>query len=193
MIGRLRGMLVTKHAERIVLDVAGVGYEIAVTPRALVDLPGVGEEAVIHTHLHVREDVLAVYGFPDEDQRDVFRLLLGVSGVGPKVALAILGTFTVTELRRAVVTEDADALTLVPGIGKRSAQKLMLELRPKMDLPDAELPSSGSAVAEVRDALEGLGYQAAEIRDAMRSLPADLAVEDMLRATLQELGRRTEA
>lgn len=193
MIGRLRGMLVTKHAERVVLDVAGVGYEIAVTPRALVDLPGVGEEAVIHTHLHVREDVLAVYGFPDEDQRDVFRLLLGVSGVGPKVALAILGTFTVTELRRAVVTEDADALTLVPGIGKRSAQKLMLELRPKMDLPDAELPSSGSAVAEVRDALEGLGYQAAEIRDAMRSLPADLAVEDMLRATLQELGRRTEA
>ena len=92
MIGRLRGLLAAKHADRVVLDVGGVGYEVAVTPRGLVELPGVGEEAVLHTHLHVREDVMALYGFPAEDQRDLFRLLLGVSGVGPRVALAILGT-----------------------------------------------------------------------------------------------------
>ena len=190
MIGRLRGLLAAKHADRVVLDVGGVGYEVAVTPRGLVELPGVGEEAVLHTHLHVREDVMALYGFPAEDQRDLFRLLLGVSGVGPRVALAILGTLSLDELRIAVVTEDADALTMVPGIGKRSAQKLMLELRPKLDLPDAELPSGGSVVAEVRDALEGLGYQAAEIRAALRDVPADLAVADMLRMALQELGRR---
>ena len=192
MIGRLRGLLVAKHAERVVLDVAGVGYEIAVTPRGLIDLPGIGEEAVLHTHLHVREDQLALFGFPEEDQRDLFRLLLGVSGVGPRVALAILGTMSPDELRRAVLTEDADALTVVPGIGKRSAQKLMLELRPKLDMPDAELPSSGNAVAEVREALEGLGYQAAEIRGALRNVSADAEVEDMLRAALQQLGRQTE-
>ncbi len=192
MIGRLRGLLVAKHAERVVLDVAGVGYEIAVTPRGLIDLPGIGEEAVLHTHLHVREDQLALFGFPGEDQRDLFRLLLGVSGVGPRVALAILGTMSPDELRRAVLTEDADALTMVPGIGKRSAQKLMLELRPKLDMPDAELPSSGNAVAEVREALEGLGYQAAEIRGALREVPADAEVEEMLRAALQQLGRQTE-
>ncbi len=193
MIGRLRGLLAAKHAERVVLDVAGVGYEIAVTPRGLIELPGVGEEAVLHIHLHVREDQLALFGFPQEDQRDLFRLLLGVSGVGPKVALAILGTMSPDDLRRAVLTEDADALTIVPGIGKRSAQKLMLELRPKLDLPDAELPSSGNAVAEVREALEGLGYQAAEIRAALQEVPGDAAVEDMLRSALRRLGRQTEA
>ena len=190
MIGRLRGTVAAKRPEGIVLDVAGVGYDIGVTPRGLIELPGVGEEAVVHTHLHVREDQLALFGFPEEDQRELFRLLIGVSGVGPKVALAILGTMTTDELRRAVVTEDADALTLVPGIGKRSAQKLMLELRPKLDLPDAELPASNSTAAEVREALEGLGYQGGEIRHAMQTLDGELGVEDMLRAALQQLGRK---
>lgn len=193
MIGRLRGMLVAKHAETVVLDVAGVGYEIAVTPRSLVELPGIGEEAVLHTHLHVREDQLALFGFPEGDQRDLFRLLLGVSGVGPKVALAILATLSPDDLRRAVLTEDADALTLVPGIGKRSAQKLMLELRPKLDLPDADLPSSGSAAAEVREALEGLGYQASEIRQALQVVDTALPVEELLRSALRQLGRHSEA
>lgn len=192
MIGRLRGLLAAKLTDRVVLDVGGVGYEVAVTPRGLVDLPGVGEEAVLHTHLYVREDQMALYGFPAEDQRSLFRLLLGVSGVGPRVALAILATLSVDEVRRAVVTDDADALTLVPGIGKRSAQKLLLELRPKLDLPATELPSGGSVVAEVRDALDGLGYQPAEIREALRSVPDDLPVADMLRLALQELGRRRD-
>ncbi len=191
MIGRLRGRLVVRSAGGVVLDVGGVGYEISVTPATLVGLPGVGEEAVLHTHLVVREDVLALYGFASDDQRDIFRLLLGVSGIGPKVALTILATLTPDALRRAVAAEDADALTLVPGIGKRSAQKLMLELRPKLDMPDADLPTSGGAgPGEVRDALEGLGYRPAEISEAMRELPLDIPVEDLLRLALKQLGRQ---
>ena len=191
MIGRLRGVVAEKRGERVLLDVSGVGYEIAVPPRVLVELPGIGEEAVVHTHLHVREDAMAVFGFSTEDQRDLFRILLGVSGVGPKVALAILSTMSPDDLRRAVVTEDAAALTAVPGIGKRSAQKLMLELRPKLELPDAELGPSQSPLAEVRAALEGLGYQTEEIRGAMAQLPETDEVESLLRHALQELGRQT--
>jgi Holliday junction DNA helicase RuvA len=193
MIGRLRGAIGSKQADRILLDVGGVGYEVMVTPQTLVDLPTIGEDAVLHTHLHVREDQMALFGFVDDDQRDLFRVLLGVSGVGPKVALAILGTLSTDELRRAVVAEDAAALTMVPGIGKRSAQKLMLELRPKLELPDAEVLSGGGTVVEVRQALDGLGYQAAEIREAMRELPPDLPVEELLRLSLQELGKQGRA
>jgi Holliday junction DNA helicase RuvA len=193
MIGRLRGVIASKQGERILIDVAGVGYEVMVTPQTLVDLPAVGEEGVLHTHLHVREDQMALFGFITDDQRDLFRILLGVSGVGPKVALAILGTLSTDELRRAVVAEDAAALTMVPGIGKRSAQKLMLELRPKLELPDAEVLSRGGSVVEVRQALDGLGYQAAEIREALRELPPDLPVEELLRLSLQELGKQGRA
>ncbi len=191
MIGRLRGTVADKRGERVLLDVSGVGYEIAVPPRALVELPGIGEEAVVHTHLHVREDAMALFGFSTEDQRDLFRVLLAVSGVGPKVALAILGTMSPDDLRRAVVTEDAGALTAVPGIGKRSAQKLILELRPKLELPDTELAPSNTPLAEVRAALEGLGYHSDEIRAAMADLPQTDEVEALLRHALQELGRQT--
>lgn len=189
MIGRLRGQIVDKASDGVVLDVGGVGYEVAVTPRALVELPGIGEEAVLHTHLHVREEIQALYGFTSRQARDLFRLLIGVSGVGPKVAMAILGTMTPDELRRAVATGDDDALTLVPGIGKRSAAKLMLELRPKLELPDADIPVSGSALAEVRSALENLGYDGSEIRQVLAELPSDEGVEDLLRRSLQRLGR----
>ena len=191
MIGRLRGVVAEKRRERVLLDVAGVGYELAVPPRALVELPGLGEEAVLHTHLHVREDAMALFGFTTEDQRDLFRVLLGVSGVGPKVAVAILGTMTPDDLRRAVLTEDAGALTAVPGIGKRSAQKLLLELRPKLELPDTDLAPSNSPLAELRSALEGLGYQSDEIRSVMTELPDTDEVELLLRHALQELGRST--
>ena len=175
----------------MLLDVAGVGYEMSVPPRALVELPRIGEEAVIHTHLHVREDAMAIYGFSTEDQRDLFRVLLGISGVGPKVGLAILGTMTPDDLRRAVLTEDAGALTAVPGIGKRSAQKLLLELRPKLELPDSDLAPSNSPLSEVRSALEGLGYQSEEIRAVMADLPETDEVESLLRHALQALGRQS--
>lgn len=190
MIGRLRGVVADKGPERVLLDVAGVGYELAVPPRTLVELPPIGDEAVVHTHLYVREDAMALFGFGSADQRDLFRILLGVSGVGPKVALAILGTMSPDDLRRAVLTEDAAALTAVPGIGKRSAQKLMLELRPKLELPDTDLMPSHSPLAEVRSALEGLGYQSEEIRGAMADLPETDEVESLLRHALQALGKQ---
>jgi len=188
MIGRLRGVLVDRGSETIVLDVSGVGYQISVTPRTLVGLPGVGEEVVLHTHLHVREDQLSLFGFDTAPDRDLFSLLLGVSGIGPKVGLAILATMTPEQLRVAVVSDDVTALTAVPGIGKRSAEKLMVELRPKMEI-EFESGHSSGPLAEVREALAGLGYGPEEIRGTLANMPADLTVEDMLKRSLQRLGQ----
>lgn len=189
MIGQLRGEIAEKTLDRVLLDVGGVGYDVAVTPGTLAALPGAGQAAVLHTHLHVREDLLALFGFATADERDVFQILIGVSGVGPKLALAVLATLTPNDLRNVVVSDDVAALTSVPGIGQRSAQKLLLELRPKLDVPDSPL-QPGSSLSEVREALEGLGYQSAEIRDVLRDIPGDGSVEDSLRQALQELGRR---
>lgn len=189
MIGRVRGVLADLSPTGVVVDVHGVGYDVAVSSRALGELPPLGEEIVLHTHLHVREDQLALFGFPTVDQRELFRLLIGVSGVGPKVALAILGTLSVDELRAAVVSDDVAALTSVPGIGKRSAQKLLLELRPRLEVPDIGVAASGS-VAEVRVALEGLGYGSEEIRVALAEMPTDLPVETLLKQSLQALGKQ---
>ena len=191
MIGRIRGELLVAGVDAVTVDVGGVGYEVAVTGRTFGALPRIGSEIVLHTHLHVREDQMALFGFTTADDRDLFRLLMGVSGVGPKVGLAILATMTADDLRRVVATDDAVALTAVPGIGKRSAQKLLLELRPKLDVADGELQASGP-LGEVRMALDGLGYQSDEISGALRDLPADLPIEELLRRSLQALGKRSE-
>ena len=123
MIGRLRGTLVSLRATGVVLDVGGVGYEVVVTPRTVADLPSIGEEVVLHTHLVVREDAMLVHGFASESERDLFRVLLSASGIGPKVAMTALGALHSDELRRAIAAEDIDMLTTVPGIGKRGAQE----------------------------------------------------------------------
>ena len=188
MIGRLRGTLVERGHEAIVIEVGGVGYLVTVSPRTLSDLPGLGEEAVLHTHLHVREDQLALYGFGSSSDKELFGMLLGVSGVGPKVAMAILATMTYEQLSIAVASDDIPALTAVPGIGKRSAQKLLLELRPKMDVLDDVSVVSGP-MGEVREALEGLGYGPDEIRGTLADMPNDLPIEELLRRSLQQLGK----
>ncbi len=189
MIGRVRGVVVQRAPGTVVLEAAGLGYEIAITPRGLADLPPLGEEAVIHTHLHVREDHQALYGFPSEAERDIFRLLLGASGVGPKLAMAIIATLPPDELRRAVGADDVSALEAVPGVGKRTAQKLILELRPRFDLGEGELPGEGSGLAEVRAALESLGFGVPEIREALRDVSPDAPTEAVLQQALQALGR----
>lgn len=188
MIGRLRGTVADRRTETVILDVGGVGYRVAVTPRTLVALPGLGEEAVLHTHLHVREDQLALFGFASIDERDLFDLLLGVSGVGPKVALAILATLTPDDLKRAVAGNDLTQLTSVPGIGKRSAEKLMLELRPKMDVFTETQTSSGT-MSQAREALENLGYSMDEIRESLSELAHELTVEELVTTALRALGK----
>lgn len=188
MIERIRGSLAAKRHDAVLVDVGGIGYRIAMTPRGIAELPGTGREVVVHTHLYVREDQMALYGFESADERDLFGILLGASGVGPKLALAILATLPPRQLQHAVLAEDAGALTSVPGIGKKTAQKLILDLRSRLELPDAELVPS-SPIAEVRDALEGLGYQTAEVREALSGIEESGSVEVMLKAALRKLGR----
>lgn len=188
MIGRLRGTLASALSEELLMDVNGVGYVVAVTPRTLSDLPPIGEEIVLHIHTHVREDQLALFGFLEAAERNTFQILLGASGVGPKLALAILATLDDVRLREAVNAQDTAALELVPGVGKRTAQKLILELRPKLDLPTGEIPGDASDHSEVREALESLGFAAAEVRDVMVDL-REGDTETMLKDALQRLGQ----
>jgi Holliday junction DNA helicase RuvA len=189
MIGRLRGVLVSRRGEVVSIEVGGVGYEVTMTPRGLGALPGVGEEVVVHTHTHVREDEMSLYGFGSEEDRDLFRVLLGAAGVGPKLALSISGTLTRQEIIRSIVTEDADALTAVPGVGKRGAQRIVLELAPKLTGTEAEVLVSSSTVT-VRQALEGLGYTTEEINGVMDELDPESAIEVQIKTALRALGRR---
>lgn len=195
MIGRLRGTLagrstVSVKESGILIDVAGVGYEVLVSPRTQAELPGTGEEIVVHTHLHGREDGITLYGFPSEAERNLFRVLITATGVGPKLALAILGSMTVAEVRRAVAAEDVDALTVVPGVGKRSAQKLVLELKPKLEDSEADVIEGTGANAQLRQALESLGYSNLEIREVSSTVDHSLPVAEQIRAALQALSRR---
>ena len=142
----------------------------------------------MHTHLHVREDAMVLYGFADESALDMFRLLLGAPGVGPKVALAMISSLSTDEIHRIILSEDADGLTVVPGIGKRSAQKIILELKPKLAGLDVAVVGSTGVTQHVRDALEGLGYTTAEIRDVVGSLPHNETTEEQIRQALRMLG-----
>lgn len=198
MIALLRGKVVASGIGDVVLDVAGVGYQVHVPAGTLVGPPGA--EVTLHTHLAVREDAMTLYGFADAAGRTLFTTLLGVTGVGPKLALAALGTLGSTGLRRAVVTEDVDALTVVPGLGKKSAQRMILELREKLGALAADgVPGTASlgggatdARTEVRQALTGLGYVPSEVAAAMERLDggADESPEDLLRDALRVLATR---
>ncbi len=197
MIGRLRGTLVHRSPKgEVMLDVAGVGYRINVSASTIVALGGIGDDVVVHTHLHVREDALTLYGFATADARDCFESLLGAHGVGPGLALSILSVHGPDALRAAVLDGDLDALTLVPGVGRKTAARLLLELKSRLDVPDdagfdGESPADragGSSKAEVRSALAALGYQPEEVRRAMRELPTEGDVTTLVRSALQTLG-----
>jgi len=187
MIGRLRGIHVSSQETVITIDVNGVGYEVQVTPRDLVTLPGVGEEIVVHTHTHVRDVEISLYGFASESDRELFRILHTASGVGPKVALAILGSIAAEEVIRAIVSDDPDTLTIAPGVGKRGAQKIVLELAPKLAGREFEM-TRGSELGSVRQALEGLGYTTAEINMVISSVDPNDPLDVQIKAALQSLG-----
>lgn len=188
MIGRLRGVLVSSRESGITIDVGGVGYEVAMTTRDLVILPGIGEEIVVHTHTHVREDEISIYGFASESDRELFRVLISASGVGPKVGLALLASMTGEEIVRAITGEDPDALTIAPGVGKRGAQKLVLELAPKLAGRETEVVG-GHKLGGVRQALEGLGYSTAEINAVVNDLDPNDPIEAQVKAALQRLAK----
>ena len=197
MIGRLRGLLVHRSPRgEVVLDVGGVGYRISVSPATSVALGSIGDEVVVHTHLHVREDALTLFGFATADARDCFESLLGAHGVGPGLALAILSTHGPDELRRVVMEGDLDSLTLVPGVGRKNAARLLLELKSRLDVPEGAGfeadgvagGTSGSPRADVRAALAALGYQPEEVRRAMGELPSEGDLTTLVRTALQALG-----
>ena len=191
MIGSVRGTVLERTiAGEALVEVGGVGYRVLVPVGALPALEP-GGPAFLFTHLHVREDALVLYGFPTRDERDTFEALLVANGVGPKLALAILSVHPPAALRRALIDDDLDSLTLVPGVGKRTAQRLLIELKARLDVPMSETVARPgeppAARADVRAALTGLGYEPDEVRDVLNALPEDGAVEDLLREALRLL------
>ena len=200
MIGSLRGVLLDRSAGgELLVEVGGVGYRVLV-PTSARELAGeLGGPVFLHVHTHVREDAIVLYGFSNRDERACFEALLGTHGIGPAVALAILSVHSPSALRRAVATDDADTLTTVPGIGKKTAARLLLELKNRLDLPEEGLEvvgevtvevGSASARSDVRAALASLGYGAEEVRAAVRDLPDGGSVEEQLRMALRRLVSR---
>ena len=197
MIALVSGILAERCLDGCVVDVNGVGYRLYTPSSAVSAFPAVGQPVRAHTHLNVREDALTLYGFPTIEQRDIFVILLGVNGIGPKGALAVLSVYSPDALRKALVTEDLDALTLIPGVGKKTAARMILELREKLALPELEVVPGGkssgrAALVEVKGALLSLGYSTAEAREALERLPhdeVDASTQDLLKLALKELAR----
>ena len=190
MIGSVRGKVIERSvAGELLVEVGGVGYRVNVPVRVVPTLEP-GASAFLFTHLHVREDAMVLYGFPTRDERDTFETLIGATGVGPKLALAILSVHTPNTLRRGLADDDLDALVLVPGVGKRTAQRLLVELKSRLEVPDLDLAEAASGATprgEVRDALVGLGYSTEEVRGVLGHLEDDGSVEDLLRDALRVL------
>jgi Holliday junction DNA helicase RuvA len=187
VIARLRGKPVASTPEGLVLDVGGVGYLVAATPSAVRRADG-ADEVTVETYLHVREDTMQLYGFADRAERELFVQLLTVNGIGPKVALAIVSGSPPEELRRAIVREDTARFQIIPGIGKKTAERIVLELKEKMGDGGPELAAVGSGDAHVvaRDALVELGYTPADAEHALADTDPDLPPEDRVRLALKK-------
>ena len=209
MIGSLRGQLVDRGASEVLVEVAGVGYRVLTSPTTTIGLGNLGDEVFVWVHHHLREDAETLYGFPSRDERVTFEALIGAHGVGPALALAILSVHAPHELARILLEDDIAALCLVPGVGKKTAARMLVELKSRLDIPDSELtptvtggngsgsgsgqvPGSvpvGSVRADVRAALAGLGYSSDEIRSATAELPGEGDAAELLRAALARLAR----
>ena len=193
MIGSLRGRLAAKHAPHIVLECNGVGYEVETPMSTFLDLPATGAELFLHTHLLVREDAQILYGFATDEERSLFRTLLRVNRVGAKMALGVLSAMTASDFRRCVEYEDAATLSKVPGIGKKTAERLIMEMRDKVDhvgapsLPGQTVSVEASARSEAFDALVALGYRANEVNKLLGKLDIEGdSAEDIIRKALKQ-------
>jgi Holliday junction DNA helicase RuvA len=193
MIGSLRGSVLERIADgSILLEVNGVGYLVTVSNRVLAELEP-GTPVFLYTHHHIREDAQTLFGFTSRDDRATFQALIATHGIGPALAMAILATHPPAALFDVVSNNDVAAMTLVPGVGKKTAERLIVELRDRLAVPVLEgsgTSGSASVVADVRDALAGLGYGTDEIRDALRELPSDADSATLLRDALKSLGAR---
>lgn len=191
MIGRIHGKLVEKHPPQIIVNVSGVGYELDVPMSTFYQLPANGADVTLYTHLLVREDAHQLFGFATEPERSVFRKLLKVSGVGARTALAVLSGLSVADLRETVVAQDGGRLTKIPGIGRKTAERLLLELRDKLDGTPLSTAATGDArPADIANALLALGYNEREAGWAVKQLPADMAVADGIRQALKLLSKQ---
>ena len=193
MIGSLRGTLIDRSPTEVIVDVNGVGYRVLVSPATLAMIGELGNTVVVFTHLHVREDALTLYGFPTVDERACFEALIGAHGVGPALAMAILAVHRPPVLRQAVAADDVDALCLVPGVGRKTAARLLLELKARLDVPDGDVLSivggrMPGPIGEVREALATLGYGPDEIRHALQDLPVDGDASRLLKDALSRMG-----
>jgi holliday junction DNA helicase RuvA len=192
MIAFLEGVVAAQGPEGCFLDVSGVGYRLNCSTTTLRALPAGGRRVRLWTYQHVREDVLALYGFATEAEQRVFEALLGVGGVGPRVALQVCSAFAPDAFLRALVTDDVAAISSVPGIGKKTAQRIVFDLKEKLSLPDLQVVGGTSGpVGEAASALENLGYSPVEVREVLAELPpaVDGDVQDVVRAALRALGR----
>jgi len=191
MIGRLTGLIAEKSPPQVLVDVNGVGYELDVPMSTFYHLPGLGERTTLLTHFVVREDAQVLFGFLTHDERSTFRQLVRISGVGPRTALAILSGLSVAELAAAVGRQESGRLVKVPGIGKKTAERLLLELKGKLgpDLGAATAVPASGAQADIVQALVALGYSEREASAALKALPADTAVSDGIKLALKALNR----
>jgi Holliday junction DNA helicase RuvA len=188
LIGRISGRLLSKNPPQVLLEAAGVGYEIDVPMSTFYSLPATGDAVTLHTHLAVREDAHILYGFATLEERGAFRRLIRISGIGARTALSVLSGLSVAELAQAVALQDTARLTKVPGIGKKTAERLLLELKGKLvdTLPVDAKSGSGN---DVLNALLGLGYSEKEALAAVKGLPPGLAVTEGIRAALKALAK----
>ena len=192
MIGRIQGILVSVHPPRLLVDCQGIGYEVDVPMSTLYQLPQTGQKITLLTHFQVREDAQQLFGFATETEREAFRQLIKISGVGSRTALAVLSGMSVNELAQAIALQEAGRLTQVPGIGKKTAERLCLELKGKL-APDLNIAGSKSegleSSSEVLQALLALGYSEKEALLALKQIPADTSVSDGIRIGLKYLSK----
>ncbi len=192
MIGRLTGTLLEKHPPQILVDVHGVGYELDVPMSTFYNLPAVGERLSLYTHFSVREDAQQLYGFLTGKEREVFRLLIRITGVGPKLALAVLSGLSVDELVQTVALQETGRLTRIPGVGRKTAERLLLELKGKLAdaLPAGPAATPAGIQADALHALIALGYSDKEAMPIVKQLPEGLALEEAIRQALRLLAKK---
>ena len=190
MIGRLTGLLAEKNPPEILVDCNGVGYEVLVPMSTFYNLPGLGEKVSLLTHLVVREDAQILYGFAQSSERSAFRQLIKISGVGPRTALSVLSGLSVAELAQAITAQEAGRIIKVPGIGKKTAERLLLELKGKLGADiGVHVSVANDAQSDILQALVALGYSDRDAALALKALPKDVGVSDGIKLALKALGK----